>query len=496
MDLVVSPTVVAFNSQSAAHPQGMTPGQTIDALVMQLLDAVTVRVSVAGTVVDLPTPIPLVPGAIVRLAVRGHGTDTKFVIVGMSPRSPADVGQKTAPDAATSVTIASQQSAGEAAGASVDEAPAPNLIPEQTPKAQAIERAISADPTTALASAMRTSAARQVGLAPLFADVAEAFAAPQLPTPVRLVLAHMLALPRSFESGVSAADVQHSLKQSGILLETQLADHQTPFTLTPDLKVALLALRQVLHDWTERVPQLPPSAAADAAGITTTTPVPIKPPASSSAGANSAAVEHNTHSASQSVIATVKALPPPYRGAPTTGQQPMEASIEATAPLDTIRNTLVERTEGALARMTLLQSASLSDGAPSQTIGHESSPHWNFEVPFVAPGGTAVAHFEIARDGHKSSASDPKAAMWRANFSLDLEPIGPVHAQVAVAGNHTSVRLWAERTASATALRAATAELKQALHQANLESTEVLVRVGEPPRPVKPPAGRFVDRAS
>lgn len=493
MDLVVSPTIVAFNSQSGAHPQGMTPGQTIDALVMQLIDAATVRVSVAGTVVDLPTQIPLTPGAIVRLAVRGHGTDTKFVIVGISPRSPTETGlQKGASDAATTVTIASQQPADEAIGAPVDEALAPSVVPEQAPKAQAVERAVPTDPTTALASAMRTSAARQVGLAPLLADVAEAFAAPQLPTPVRLVLAHILALPRSFESGVSAADVQQSLKQSGILLEAHLADPQTPFTLAPDLKVALLALRQVLHDWTERVPHLPASAAAE----TVAPEVATSTSALNRAGSGSAAAEPAAHSALQSIAALVKAPPPPYRGAPTIGQQPMEASIEATAPLDTIRNTLIERTEGALARMTLLQSASLGDAATPQTVGRESSPHWNFEVPFMAPGGAAVAHFEIARDGHKSSTPDVKAAVWRANFSLDLEPIGPVHALVAVTGNRTSVRLWAERAASATALRAATTELQHALHQANLESIEVLVRDGEPPRPVKPPAGRFVDRAS
>jgi hypothetical protein len=505
VDLIVSPTVVAFNTQSGAHPQVLTPGQTIDALVMQLIDATTVRVSVAGTVVDLPTQIPLVPGAIVRLAVRGHGTDTKFVIVGTSPRSPTEAGQKPAPDAVTSVTIADHAPVG--AGVAADDTALTSVTPEQAPVApvaKSVDRVVTADPTAALASAMRTSAARQVGLAPLLADAAEVSVVPQLPAPVRQALTQLLALPQSFESRASAADIRQSLKQSGVLMEAHLADPRAPYTPAPDLKVALLALRHVLHDWVERVPQLPASTAAETASAAAAAALAtIKSAVSMAASAPAAhtvpgapATGHDAESASPMAVAAVKAPPPPYRGAPTTGQGPVEASIEATASLEAIRNTLVERTEGALARMTLLQSASLGDSAGPQQARHESSPHWNFEVPFMVPAGNAVAHFEIARDGHKGTAKDAKGPVWRANFSLNLEPIGPVHAQIAVAGNRASVRLWAERGASAAALRAGTTVLKQALHEAHLESTEVLVRDGVPPRPVKPPAGRFLDRAS
>ena len=45
--------------------------------------------------------------------------------------------------------------------------------------------------------------------------------------------------------------------------------------------------------------------------------------------------------------------------------------------------------------------------------------------------------------------------VWRARFSLDVEPAGPVHALVSLTGEKTSVRMWAERpaTAAATARR-------------------------------------------
>jgi len=82
VDLVVSPTVVGFNTQSNGHGAVLTPGQLIDALVLQLIDATTARLSVAGNIFDVKTQVPLEPGSAVRLAVRGHGNETRLVIVG------------------------------------------------------------------------------------------------------------------------------------------------------------------------------------------------------------------------------------------------------------------------------------------------------------------------------------------------------------------------------------------------------------------------------
>ena len=63
---------------------------------------------------------------------------------------------------------------------------------------------------------------------------------------------------------------------------------------------------------------------------------------------------------------------------------------------------------------------------------------WNFEVPFATPQGTAIAQFEVSRDGSAAKA-DPQARIWRARFSLDVEPMGPVHAMIALAGARASV---------------------------------------------------------
>jgi len=67
-----------------------------------------------------------------------------------------------------------------------------------------------------------------------------------------------------------------------------------------------------------------------------------------------------------------------------------------------------------------------------------------------------MAQFEIARDGGTETVQAAKR-VWRARFSLDVEPAGPVHALVSLSGDKTFVRMWAERPATAVQLRAGAA---------------------------------------
>jgi hypothetical protein len=72
-----------------------------------------------------------------------------------------------------------------------------------------------------------------------------------------------------------------------------------------------------------------------------------------------------------------------------------------------------------------------------------------------------------------------------------------VHAQIALIGSRAAVTLWAERPETSAKLRDNAPELANALRQAELETGDVLVRAGSPPRPREAVAsGRFLDRAS
>ena len=84
---------------------------------------------------------------------------------------------------------------------------------------------------------------------------------------------------------------------------------------------------------------------------------------------------------------------------------------------------------------------------------------------------------------------------WRVRFTLDVEPMGPVHAQISLKGVRASVNLWAERGTSAARLREHAALLREALKEAEFEPGDVVVRKGAPPQ-AQAAAGRFLDRAS
>src|SRR5262249_35084281 len=150
------------------------------------------RLSVANTVIDVLTKVPLEPGTTVRLAVKNTSEGIQLVIVdpggtagksgvavpagarsGAGPALPSPAG-----DAAT-VGIETGDAATHTAVRSVSGLDVP------LPKEQGAEPARPPSPAVALTTAVRVAAARQDGLSPLFADLSEAVQSPALPAAVR-----------------------------------------------------------------------------------------------------------------------------------------------------------------------------------------------------------------------------------------------------------------------------------------------------------------------
>lgn len=187
--------------------------------------------------------------------------------------------------------------------------------------------------------------------------------------------------------------------------------------------------------------------------------------------------------------------PPPFRGALPSAQPVALPSLTTDAPLAQTVHRLLDDTDAAIARQTLLQVASLPDRVDSGSHRIDPTvPQWNFEIPFATPQGTAMAQFEISRDGGNEAAESDKRA-WRARFSLNVEPSGPIHALITLIGDKTSVRMWAERPATVAQLRAGIGELSDALTRAELKTGDIVVREGTPPQPAPAKAGHFLDRA-
>ena len=554
MDAIHLPNAITLPTAFGAPGTPLPAGQMVQALVLELIQSDVFRLQLPQAVVDVRTDVPLTPGSTIAVVPKGTGQSARLTLYSDDPRraAPPSPGH-AAPSLAGKQPIgeatiiraapAAQASAGSKSAEATAVRDAPSIGPARQPQAPPQPTAVppSITPQQALGAAVRVAASRQTGLAPLLADVEQVVQMPAsaVPAPVRAAAEQVLALRVPLAANLPAPDLKLAFARSGVLFEPRLAAEgrapvQSPHVVPEeaqappaDLKAALIVFRQVLKAWAaETAPARPvssppfsparPSAPAEAEPIRTPpaetinvrqlasalageaempATAPLSPEQATSLAKTVAAVLTGREAPEHAAPSNPNAPPPPYRGAPLAAQQPVATAIAPDTPPHETAERLLGATEGALARTTLLQAASL----PEQLGVQRSDPatqRWTFEVPFATPQGTGTAQFEISRDG-RAARDEKRAPVWRARFSLDLEPMGPVHALVALAGERASVTLWAERPATATRLNEQSTMLGEALRAAELEPADFQFRVGTPPSVARQAApGRFMDRAT
>jgi hypothetical protein len=537
VDSIHLPNAIALPNAFGAPGTPLPPGQIVQALVLALIESDVFRLRLPQAVVDVRSDVALTPGSTVTLALKSGGANAKLVIYSDTPAAaPAGQGAPNLagrrPIGEAVIVARAPAQAGVPAKITTDPAitrDAPSISPAR-PVEPPVMRALT--PEQAVGEAVRVAASRQSGLAPLFADVEQVVQAPTaLPAPVRAAANDLLALRVPLDAPITATGVKQAFVRSGVLFEPRLAAKAAPAadakSVAPapagDLKAALLVFRQVLKVWSasETVasrPAAPPTpvattpetAARPSPLPVTDTPtrhlanalagvpeelIPNAPLSSEQATslAKTVASALSTRDTPSQPAANQSGPPPPYRGAPLAAQAPVASSIAPDASPHEIADRLIAQTDGAVARQTLLQVASLPD--QPDTPRAEAAQRWTFEIPFATPQGTSIAQFEVSRDGRTPQA-EAQARAWRARFSLDIEPMGPVHALIALAGARASVTLWAERATTATQLNENASQLSEALRAAELEPADFQLRVGAPPAVRQAAPGRFTDRAT
>ncbi|WP_448044142.1 flagellar hook-length control protein FliK [Bradyrhizobium liaoningense] len=516
----IAPVSAASPSADAATPDlVLQAGSVVDARVISVLADNLVRIAIANLSLDVMSEVALSPGQNLQLAVSQNDGTIRLAVVGGAGEAAADV-----------VTLTPR-------AASLAESP------PLAPSAGAARSTLTSSEQVAVTVASAEAVTRQRSQAPLFANLAAVVTGSNLPAGLKQAVLDVLAQQTPLSTGLAGDDIESAFQKSGLFLEASLAAGAPPSSRAmPDLKAALLVLRQALATIETAVPPTQgaspapaPGGAAQAGSPSTDiaqqpqTPRSANPagavPADIAGGASPAATSRtmsaglaasllqevtqnlprltgNVPGSNKAVPdghgfeAAAHATPPPFRGALPAPQSIAAPSLAPDTPLAATVHRLLDDTDAALARQTLLQVASLPDRADAG--GHRidpAVPQWSFEIPFATPQGTAMAQFEISRDGGNESA-DPAQRTWRARFSLNVEPAGPVHALVTLNGDTTFVRMWAERPATAQQLRAGVGELSQALTRAELKPGDIVVRDGTPPQPAPVRAGHFLDRAT
>jgi hypothetical protein len=581
MPISINPVFPVIAAQATAPDVTLQPGTVIEAEVLKILADDLVRIAIANLSIEVLSEIPLQVGQTLQLAVSQTSDGIRLAVVGQGGR------------AGTGTLVAEPEN--EPAALAVVSPDIVDIAPVTAQRAATsaapLKNALTPMQALAVSAAAQTAATRQNGLAPLFANLDAVLASNALPAQLQRAVGGTLALRPTLDQNLSADVVESAFQNSGLFLESSLASGRTwPSSGgVPDLKAALLVLRQTLQSLDMAVPEVaspaiaaplqPASPQQATPGMLTDSaserpipaspslapapmpeidveevflpqarlpvaedflesnggsPVPsaAQPPQAARTGAAAVALPDALQEVLQAIpqkavrpegavpdenlppdslrlpntprpampddnaaAAHTKVPPPPFRGALPSAQPVAPPSLTPDAPLAAIVHRLSGDTDAAIARQTLLQVASLPDRA--DLAGLRTDPggsRWNFEIPFSIPAGTAVAQFEIARDGAGSKA-DAVKPVWRARFSLDVEPAGPVHASISLTGDRMSVRMWAERPATVTQLRAGMSRLSQALSRAELQPGDIVVRHGAPAQQAPAPAGYFLDRA-
>ena len=100
---------------------------------------------------------------------------------------------------------------------------------------------------TAVSAAAQAAVTEQDSLAPLFANLGAAVSSSNLPPKLQAAIAQVLAQQTSLDQNLDGGDIKTAFQKSGIFLEASLAAGSVPPSGVPDLKAALIVLRQTLQ---------------------------------------------------------------------------------------------------------------------------------------------------------------------------------------------------------------------------------------------------------
>jgi hypothetical protein len=289
------------------------------------------------------------------------------------------------------------------------------------PQLEVIGASSSVD--TVVSQAMRERLPQQNGYGPLLATLGALAQWPmlrQLPPYLRTALAlleHAMSSPRELSEGQG---LRQAIARSGLFLESQLADPDADDASIgqDDFKGALLRLMAMLQG------QL-----ADKAGSDADVPPPL--------------AYRNLNA--QARLGLPEAL---------------AQSSEAADLLPQLRSDV----QAALARLEVAQLEAGRTGP------------WLIEIPVHGKDGADVLQLRLEYQ-HDEAEHE---SHWTLGFALDLPSLGPVHGELQLRGVHLAVRLWAQRSESASRLEAQFNDLRQRLAASGLSLDQLNCQTGLP----------------
>ena len=294
MSIAINSTIPLVAAQGVTADVVLQPGTVVNAQVLQLLGNDQVRIAIGGQSLDVTSQVPLQAGQTLQLSVSQTADGNINLAVVNQPAGAAASQAAANPAAANATSDAVTLTSAVAATATPANAAAPQ------PQLTALQ-------ALAVSVAAQIAATEQTSMAPLFANLGVAAASGSLPTIVQQAAVQVLAQQTILDQGLTGTDIKQAFQSSGLFLEASLAQGSVSQGV-PDLKAALIVLRQVLTtaiDSTTAAATLVP-ADGQATATTTATATPATLLLEQGADAVLQALSDGSPNPSSSVIITAE----------------------------------------------------------------------------------------------------------------------------------------------------------------------------------------------
>ncbi|OKO86961.1 flagellar hook-length control protein FliK, partial [Bradyrhizobium sp. AS23.2] len=244
----IVPVSAASPVADAATPDlVLQAGGVVDAKVVSVLADNLVRIAIANLSLDVMSEVALSPGQNLQLAVSQNDGTIRLAVV---------------------------NGAGEAAADQVTLTPRAASLVESPPLAPSVDvprNTLTPSEQVAVTVASAEAAAKQGSQAPLFANLASVVTGSDLPAGLKQAVLDVLAQQTPLNVGLDGPDIESAFQKSGLFLEASLAAGAAQSSgSTPDLKAALLVLRQTLATLDTAASQAPAQGAAPPASANAT----------------------------------------------------------------------------------------------------------------------------------------------------------------------------------------------------------------------------------
>lgn len=303
----------------------------------------------------------------------------------------------------------------------------------------------------------------QMSAAPLFQNLSQVMSSPAAQvqnSPLMALATQLLGFRLDPKGGLSGDQLKQAVKNSGLFRENGLANLPSGMRVLPqDMKTLLMRLETLL-----RAAGQEPRAGG------------ILPPAGS----------------------PDRPLPPQRGMMFEAPMSQMRAVMGQPGQVSAAQ--LMADVQGALARLQLLQLASLPDAAErvqAELAGREIvRREVQLEIPMALQERTTVLQLHIEQEGQRKKEGEEDSQHWRLNFSLQLGPQGAVNAQVNMRGGRFGILLWAEDAELREEMRNNMHRLRKMLGEMGVDISELDCRKFALPRRKGTGTGQMMDATS